>query len=108
MNENINKYMNMLKRRYERTMHPSFLYRMGLVCEKHKIEDPRKYYLAASYMNYQPAIDKLNEMNIEELKEILNRMNDHKKCLMGGFNLIIHQQQYTLQLHICFVHLLTQ
>ena len=54
--EKISDYMNMLKRRYEKTMHPSYLYRIGLICEKHKIEDPRKYYLAAAYLNYELAI----------------------------------------------------
>ena len=41
MMEKIYDYMNMLKRRYEKTMHPSYLYRIGLICEKHKIDDPR-------------------------------------------------------------------
>lgn len=95
--ENIEKYMNMLKKRYEKTMHPSYLYRKGLVCEKHKLEDPRKYYLAASYMNYTPAIQKLNEMNIDEIKQILNRIHSNKKYLIdysnNEFNLIFDMEE---------------
>ena len=95
--ENIEKYMNMLKKRYEKTMHPSYLYRMGLVCEKHKLEDPRKYYLAASYMNYKPAIQKLNEMNIDEIKQILNQIHSNKKYLIDHsndeFNLIFDMEE---------------
>ena len=95
--ENIEKHMNMLKKRYQKTMHPSYLYRMGLVCEKHKLEDPRKYYLAASYMNYKPAIHKLNEMNIDEIKQILNRIHSNKKYLIdysnNEFNLIFDMEE---------------
>ena len=68
--EKICNYMDMLKRRYVKTMHPSYLYRIGLICEKYKIDDPRKYYLAATYLNYKPAIQKLNDMDLEEIMKL--------------------------------------
>ncbi len=94
--ENIEKYMNMLKRRFEKTMHPSYLYRIGLICEKYKIEDPRKYYLAASYLNYEPAIQKLNEMDLEEIKNLMYCQQQCKQSISidnsnGEFYLIINE-----------------
>lgn len=96
MMEKIYDYMNMLKRRYEKTMHPSYLYRIGLICEKHKIEDPRKYYLAAAYLNYELAIQKINEMDLEEIKNLMVDQKQSKQSFSidnsnGEFYLIINE-----------------